>query len=119
MFMRTNRPFSACPPSPPDRQLGVVAQDSADKSAPEDRKAKTIMPSIGRDWRRQIVILDGGSTNGSVQWRRARGYFVSVQKEPGLRFGSCFCPLLLASPLQAAGTTASTTTTPALMVKAP
>ena len=35
----------------------------------------------------EIVILDGGSTDGTVEYTRSQGYTVVVQKEKGLRSG--------------------------------
>ena len=46
---------------------------------------KVIMPRIRRDWCDQIIILDGKSTDGTVEWAREQGYFVYVQKQPGIR----------------------------------
>lgn len=46
---------------------------------------KAIMPQIGKDWCDQILILDGGSTDGTVEWSREQGYEVYIQKERGLR----------------------------------
>jgi glycosyltransferase involved in cell wall biosynthesis len=46
---------------------------------------KAIMPSVRRDWVDQIMILDGGSTDGTADWAREQGYDVYVQKERGLR----------------------------------
>jgi glycosyltransferase involved in cell wall biosynthesis len=46
---------------------------------------KVIMPKIARDWCDQIIILDGGSTDGTVEYAQAEGYTVYVQKEPGIR----------------------------------
>jgi glycosyltransferase involved in cell wall biosynthesis len=48
---------------------------------------KAIMPNVRRDWVDQIMILDGGSTDGTVEWAREQGYDVYVQKERGLREG--------------------------------
>jgi len=48
---------------------------------------KAIMPLIQRDWFEQIMILDGGSTDGTIEWSRENGYEVYVQKERGLRQG--------------------------------
>lgn len=46
---------------------------------------KAIMPRIGRDWCDQIIILDGGSTDGTVDFAREQGYTVYVQQQPGIR----------------------------------
>ncbi len=46
---------------------------------------KLIMPQIGRDWCDQIVILDGGSTDGTVEYAREQGYTVYIQQQPGIR----------------------------------
>lgn len=48
---------------------------------------KVIVPQIQTSWVDQIVFLDGGSSDGSVEWARDQGYFVYSQKERGLRFG--------------------------------
>ena len=48
---------------------------------------KVIMPQINRDWVHQILILDGGSTDGTIEWARENGYEVYVQKEAGIRQG--------------------------------
>jgi glycosyltransferase involved in cell wall biosynthesis len=46
---------------------------------------KAIMPKIPRDWCDQTIILDGGSTDGTIEYAREQGYTVYVQKEPGIR----------------------------------
>lgn len=46
---------------------------------------KAIMPSIKKDWFDQLIILDGGSTDGTVEYAKEQGYFVYIQKEPGFR----------------------------------
>ena len=48
---------------------------------------KVIMPLVEREWVDQILILDGGSTDGTIEYARAQGYEVHVQKEPGIRQG--------------------------------
>lgn len=46
---------------------------------------REIMPKIKKDWCNQIIILDGGSTDGTVEYAREQGYLVYIQKNPGLR----------------------------------
>ncbi|HJZ58052.1 MAG TPA: glycosyltransferase family 2 protein [Gemmataceae bacterium] len=48
---------------------------------------KAIMPLVQREWVDQILVLDGGSTDGTIEWARANGYEVHVQTEPGIRQG--------------------------------
>lgn len=46
---------------------------------------KAIMPQIDRAWCDQIIIVDGGSTDGTAEWAKENGYFVYVQKQVGFR----------------------------------
>ena len=46
---------------------------------------KAIMPRVKREWCDQIIIVDGGSTDGTIEWARGQGYFVYVQKQKGFR----------------------------------
>lgn len=48
---------------------------------------RAIMPRVRPEWVDQIVILDGGSTDGTIEHAREQGYFVYVQKERGIRQG--------------------------------
>jgi len=43
------------------------------------------MPRIKRQWYDQLIILDGGSTDGTIEYARRQGHFVYVQKKPGIR----------------------------------
>jgi glycosyltransferase involved in cell wall biosynthesis len=46
---------------------------------------KAVMPKIKKDWCEQIIIVDGGSTDGTIEWSKEQGYFVYVQKQKGFR----------------------------------
>ena len=48
---------------------------------------KSVMPQIKPEWVDQIVVLDGGSTDGTIEYAREQNYFVYIQKEPGIRRG--------------------------------
>jgi glycosyltransferase involved in cell wall biosynthesis len=46
---------------------------------------KAIMPRVKKEWCDQTIILDGGSTDGTIEYAKKQGYFVYVQKRPGFR----------------------------------
>lgn len=46
---------------------------------------KAIMPKVQADWVDQIIVVDGKSTDGTIEWARTQGYEVYVQKEKGFR----------------------------------
>ena len=46
---------------------------------------QVIMPRVKQEWLDQIIFVDGGSTDGTVEWAREQGYEVWVQKAPGFR----------------------------------
>ena len=50
---------------------------------------RVIMPRIKKEWCDQIIILDGGSTDGTIEYAKDNGYFVYVQKQPGFRHAYC------------------------------
>jgi glycosyltransferase involved in cell wall biosynthesis len=47
--------------------------------------ARVIMPQVDRTLFDQILFIDGGSTDGTIEWCQEQGYEVYVQKERGLR----------------------------------
>lgn len=48
---------------------------------------KAIMPHIKKEWCDQVLILDGRSTDGTVEYARSLGYQVVIQQKKGLRHG--------------------------------
>jgi glycosyltransferase involved in cell wall biosynthesis len=52
----------------------------------EIQGVREIMPRIKREWCDQILVVDGGSTDGTVDYFRERGYEVVTQRRKGLRF---------------------------------
>lgn len=46
---------------------------------------KAIMPLVKKDWCKQVLVVDGGSTDGTVEYALEQGYQVHVQTKQGLR----------------------------------
>ncbi len=46
---------------------------------------KVVMPHVDVTLFDQVLVIDGGSTDGTVDWCKQQGYEVYVQKERGLR----------------------------------
>lgn len=46
---------------------------------------KIIMPKVNKTLFDQILVIDGGSTDGTIDWCKEQGYEVYVQKQTGLR----------------------------------
>ena len=40
---------------------------------------KAIMPRIKKEWIDQILIVDGGSIDGTVEYAKKNGYFIDKQ----------------------------------------
>lgn len=46
---------------------------------------EVIMPRIKKEWYDQLIIVDGNSTDGTLEYARRQGYQVIVQKRKGIR----------------------------------
>ncbi|OGX10107.1 MAG: hypothetical protein A2Y06_03015 [Omnitrophica WOR_2 bacterium GWA2_37_7] len=46
---------------------------------------KTVMPKVNRDWAHQILVVDGQSTDGTVEYAKEQGYDVVIQQKKGMR----------------------------------
>lgn len=48
----------------------------------EIESMRLIMPQIKKEWYDQLVIIDGGSTDGTFEWAKEQGYEIYKQQEP-------------------------------------
>ncbi|MBU0469209.1 MAG: glycosyltransferase family 2 protein [Candidatus Omnitrophica bacterium] len=46
---------------------------------------KTVMPKVSKDWVHQILVIDGQSTDGTVEYAKEQGYDVVIQQKKGMR----------------------------------
>ncbi|MCX5680916.1 MAG: glycosyltransferase family 2 protein, partial [Candidatus Omnitrophica bacterium] len=44
---------------------------------------KAIMPRIKKEWYDQILIVDGQSTDGTIEYVKQQGYQLVIQKKKG------------------------------------
>ena len=47
---------------------------------------QVILPQIDPAWYQQLIVVDGGSTDGTAEWCRSHGYDVYTQQRRGIRF---------------------------------
>lgn len=47
---------------------------------------KEIMPKVKREWFDQLLVIDGGSSDGTIEYCKNKGYPIFVQRRRGLRY---------------------------------
>lgn len=51
----------------------------------EIKGMQAIMPKVRKEWVDQILVVDGKSTDGTVEYARSQGYDVVIQQKKGMR----------------------------------
>ena len=46
-----------------------------------------ILPQIKKNWYHQLIVVDGGSTDGTIEWCKKNNYQIIVQRKKGIRNG--------------------------------
>ena len=44
---------------------------------------RAIMPQIKKEWYDQLIIVDGNSTDGTIEYCEENGYYIFQQSKPG------------------------------------
>lgn len=57
----------------------------------EVEAVSSVLPRIQKDWADEMIVVDGGSTDGTIEWCREHGWRVLVQQRPGYGQGMREC----------------------------
>src|SRR5215470_8333222 len=84
-YLRFNARFYS--PAPGSSQKGICMSVTVlALTLNEIDGVKVILPQIEPSWYDQLLVVDGGSTDGTVEWCRDHGYSVYEQQRCGIRF---------------------------------
>jgi glycosyltransferase involved in cell wall biosynthesis len=67
----------------PDREQTPVKATLAILVLNEIESIPKVLPLINRSWVHEVIVVDGGSTDGTKEWCEANGFRVMVQKQRG------------------------------------